>query len=117
MIALRIQVEVGLFWLEELKEDLFFKVISEPPYEVTETGWGEFEIMIKVFVNDPLEKPVTLYHHLQLYPKDEAQAKAKKAVVSEHFDEIVFHEPSEMMHSMLLEAPSIQPLIFKHAYS
>ena len=37
----------------------FVKVITRPPYEVTETGWGEFEVIIKVYFNDPNEKPVS----------------------------------------------------------
>jgi YEATS domain-containing protein 4 len=67
----------------------FYKVIETPPYEVTETGWGEFEIMIKIYFVDPAEKHQTLYHHLQLYPKEEGGLSSQKAVVSEHYDEIV----------------------------
>ena len=33
------------------------------PYEVSETGWGEFEIVIKIHFHDPNEKPVTNYKH------------------------------------------------------
>ena len=33
-------------------------VLSKPPYEVNETGWGEFEIQIKVYFMDPVERPV-----------------------------------------------------------
>ena len=25
------------------------RTVTKPPYEVTETGWGEFEIVIKVY--------------------------------------------------------------------
>lgn len=28
------------------------------PYEVSETGWGEFEIVIKIYFQDPNERPV-----------------------------------------------------------
>ncbi len=38
------------------------RVVMKPPYEITETGWGEFEIVIKIFFNDPNEKPVSSYH-------------------------------------------------------
>ena len=41
------------------------RTVTKPPYEVTETGWGEFEIVIKVYfqvgnnrtiaVTDPLQ--------------------------------------------------------------
>jgi hypothetical protein len=35
-------------------------VVTKPPYEVTETGWGEFEIVIKIYFNDPNEKSVSI---------------------------------------------------------
>ena len=35
------------------------RVITKPPYELTETGWGEFEIVIKIYFNDPNERPVS----------------------------------------------------------
>lgn len=41
---------------------LIFKLVSvvtKPPYEITETGWGEFEIIIKIFFIDPNERPVS----------------------------------------------------------
>ncbi|KAL2916378.1 NuA4 histone H4 acetyltransferase complex and the SWR1 complex subunit [Polyrhizophydium stewartii] len=75
------------------------RVIESPPFEVTETGWGEFEIMIKISFVDSNERPVTLYHQLQLYPKDEAaiQAQGKKPVIINHYEELVFNEPTEDM--------------------
>lgn len=36
----------------------WFSVLVKPPYEVTETGWGEFEVVIKIYFNDPNERPV-----------------------------------------------------------
>lgn len=33
-------------------------VVMKPPYEISETGWGEFEVVIKIFFADPAEKPV-----------------------------------------------------------
>jgi len=35
-------------------------VVLKPPYEVTETGWGEFEVIIKIYFNDPTERPVNI---------------------------------------------------------
>ena len=41
---------------------IVFSVVTKPPFEVTETGWGEFEIAIKIYFHDPNERPVsTLY--------------------------------------------------------
>ncbi|KAG1755348.1 yeats family protein [Suillus lakei] len=43
--------------------------IDKPPFEVSETGWGEFEIQIRItFVAESGEKATTLYHHLKLHP-------------------------------------------------
>jgi len=36
-------------------------VLTIPPFEVHETGWGEFEIQIKIFFTDTTEKPVCCY--------------------------------------------------------
>ncbi|KAG8577947.1 hypothetical protein GDO81_010333 [Engystomops pustulosus] len=36
------------------------RVVTKPPYEITETGWGEFEIIIKIFFIDPNERPVSI---------------------------------------------------------
>ena len=41
--------------------------LIKPPYQITEKGWGEFEIAIKVFFYDPQEEPVTFIHPLRLY--------------------------------------------------
>jgi YEATS domain-containing protein 4 len=35
------------------------RIVTKPPYELTETGWGEFEIMIKIYFHDPNERPVS----------------------------------------------------------
>jgi len=39
---------------------LMIAVVLKPPYEVTETGWGEFEVIIKIYFNDPTERPVNI---------------------------------------------------------
>jgi YEATS domain-containing protein 4 len=70
--------------------------IEEPPFEVTETGWGEFEIQIKVhFIPEASEKPMTLFHFLHLHPygpnKDEEKEKGL-TVDAFQYEEIV-HSP------------------------
>ena len=80
-------------------------VLTSPPFEVHETGWGEFEIQIKIFFTDTTEKPVsaftykqttresllqvTLYHLLRLFQADPLVMAGKKNVVSEQYDEMV----------------------------
>jgi len=39
------------------------RVVYKPPYEVKETGWGEFDIQIKIYFNDLTEKPGTYAYY------------------------------------------------------
>ena len=57
-------------WTQTLYLILSTLVITKPPYEVNESGWGEFEITIKIFFMDPQERPVsihTMYMYVQYY--------------------------------------------------
>jgi YEATS family len=57
---------------------------------VNESGWGEFEIQMKVYFHDSSERALTLFHHLELHHKgDAAAANTGKSVTIEHYDEIV----------------------------
>lgn len=73
------------------------RVVEAPPFELSETGWGEFEIAITLFFhNDVSDKQLDLYHQLKLYPEEEGGTQTtKKPVVVETYDEVVFSEPSE----------------------
>ncbi|CCH58976.1 hypothetical protein TBLA_0B01330 [Henningerozyma blattae CBS 6284] len=45
------------------------RTLETPPFEITETGWGEFEINIKIyFIDSSNEKFLNFYHHLRLHP-------------------------------------------------
>ena len=79
-----------------------------PPYEVSESGWGEFEIQIKLFFHpESNEKPLTLFHYLKLHPynSDEAELELarqqRRPVMSYVYDELVFNEPTEAMYDIL----------------
>ncbi|KAI7877332.1 exocyst complex component Sec5-domain-containing protein [Mucor mucedo] len=79
------------------------RTIESPPFEVSETGWGEFEIMVKIhFHSSTAEKPVVLYHHLRLHPYEDdinGQPWPKdKPVMSLLYDELVFNEPTESLY-------------------
>eukprot|EP01036_Dinobryon_divergens_P024847 gene24847-33334_t len=41
--------------------------VRNQPFEVTESGWGEFEVGIKVFFCEKDEQPVDMIHMLKLY--------------------------------------------------
>lgn len=83
--------------------------IESPPFEVTETGWGEFEITLRVFfVNEASEKNLLLYHHLKLHPYgpgSENIAPGTQPVESYIYDEFVFNEPTEAMFELLTAKP------------
>ena len=63
-------------------------MLLKPPYAVTETGWGEFEVQIKIYFHDPNERPVTIYHILKLFQTDPNVMNGKKPVISEQYDEV-----------------------------
>ncbi|WFD22843.1 NuA4 histone H4 acetyltransferase complex and the SWR1 complex subunit [Malassezia equina] len=97
------------------------------------TGWGEFEIQIKIFfVPEAGEKPLTVLHHLKLHPwptgppvaeapvagtpthvADVAAAAPAAAptappppvVHSWQYEEIVFPEPLEAFYDILIAHP------------
>lgn len=41
--------------------DIPTRIVETPPFEITETGWGEFEFTIKIFFVDPNERTVSMY--------------------------------------------------------
>ncbi|KAF4316813.1 hypothetical protein BBO99_00008431 [Phytophthora kernoviae] len=88
------------------------RVLTEPPYEVTELGWGEFETRIQIYFHDPNERPISIIHLLVLYPPNSQPASTKKVpskpVVSEFYDELVFNEPTEFFYKKLMAGPDRQ---------
>lgn len=87
------------------------RVITKPPYELSETGWGEFEVVIKIFFVDPAEKPVSIFHLLRLFQTDPAIVAGKRNVVSEHYDELVFTDPTNTMFYLLTNPRPLVPAV------
>jgi len=82
-------------------------VFEEPPYEVSATGWGEFDIGIKIFFVDPSEKPVVTSHPLKLFSSvPGTPLSTTEPVVYEYYDELVFNDPTEMLYRSLQEGPA-----------
>ena len=78
------------------------------PFVVNETGWGEFEITIKLYYSSESgEKAQTLYHHLRLHPygkNDEEKARSRQpdgAIIAWNYEEQLFNEPYEVFYNLL----------------
>ncbi len=82
------------------------RVLTAPPFEVHETGWGEFELRMVVNFVDPKEEPVVLLHMLRLHTED-GKPPGRAPVVSEMADDIVFVNPSLQMIDALKREPGV----------
>ncbi|ABN65875.1 yeast chromatin modifying complex protein [Scheffersomyces stipitis CBS 6054] len=86
--------------------------IEKPPYQVTETGWGEFEIIIKIHFHSGAElgvneKNFQIFHGLRLHPfNPQHPTKENGEVHSVLYDELVFQEPTERVFEILTRKPS-----------
>ncbi|CCC10593.1 hypothetical protein SMACR_06465 [Sordaria macrospora] len=83
--------------------------IKGQPFQIHETGWGEFEITMKLYyVPESSEKPQTLYHHLRLHPfgRTEEEKEAMRLnggeVISWVYEEQIFNEPYEPFYDILI---------------
>lgn len=91
------------------------RILSKPPYTISESGWGEFEIMIKIFFHDPVEKPVTFYHLLKLFNNNSDTVIMKdKTLISELYDEIIFTEPTSIMYPLLVNSRPLETALSQH---
>lgn len=99
------------YWLKKVQFKLHetyaqnVRTRDQPPFEVTETGWGEFEIQIKLyFVPESTEKPQTLWHSLKLHPYGpdaDGKRERRDVIVSQNYEEVVFNEPVEQFYDIL----------------
>jgi len=75
------------------------RTLDHPPFEVTEHGWGEFSIPITIHFHDGTF--VNVSHSLRLFPEAGPQ-KTNRPVMSEHYDEVIFVNPSSEMAQLLM---------------
>ncbi|KAK3692517.1 yeats family-domain-containing protein [Podospora appendiculata] len=78
------------------------------PFAIHETGWGEFEIAIKLYyVPESGEKPQTVYHHLRLHPYGRTDEEKETMrlnggeVISWVYEEQIFNEPYDAFYDIL----------------
>ncbi|KAF2868118.1 yeats family-domain-containing protein [Massariosphaeria phaeospora] len=99
-------------WLNKVQFKIFntyenpLRTCESPPFEVSETGWGGFNIDVRLHFQ-PLsgEKAQYRQHFLQLekYGSDEQQAKqeATGCVRAEFLEVVQFNEPTEALYEAL----------------
>lgn len=105
------------YWLKKVQFKLHetyaqsVRTIEQPPFEVQETGWGEFEIQVKLyFVPESNEKPQTLWHSLKLHPYGpdaEGMKERREIVISQNYEEVIFNEPVEPFYEILTGNPGL----------
>ncbi len=84
--------------------------MTAPPYQVSETGWGSFEIGIDIHVRGG-GAPLRIAHVLKLYADSAASSSAPpgpdRPTLSETYDELVFNElPADAaLRASLLRGP------------
>jgi YEATS domain-containing protein 4 len=99
------------YWLRKVQFKLHdtyansVRMIESPPFEVEETGWGEFEIAIKFYFNpESTEKPQQIWHGLKLHPYHgdvEQQKRDRTMISSVCYEEVLFNEPVEHFYDIL----------------
>lgn len=75
------------------------------PMEVSESGWGEFEITIRMLFVDDSTHDISFL--LKLYPAD--GTRPRELCMFEYVDELVFLEPTEHLHQVLQQQQQQQP--------
>ncbi|KAL0479552.1 YEATS domain-containing protein [Acrasis kona] len=78
------------------------RIVDQAPFEVSEQGWGEFEIIIIIYCKDSSIKPIKLRHPLRLWSTDPNVVSTKKPFCEETYDELLFYEPSEDFYKDLM---------------
>ncbi|ELP92362.1 YEATS domain containing protein, putative [Entamoeba invadens IP1] len=96
-------IEVVIFHLHESFSSPHRRK-EQPPFEITENGWGEFEALIEIVFKHNMGS-ITLKHFIMLFNQD----KTKKNYVSHVcFDQVVFINPQEEVFK-LLNSPAVYP--------
>ncbi|TBU12116.1 YEATS-like protein [Hamiltosporidium tvaerminnensis] len=73
-------------------------VETKYPFVLTETGWGEFNINVRISFIDINEKPISLNHFLKLYNEN-----GESGCTNETHDEIIFRSPCNDLYRSLME--------------
>ncbi|TIA87191.1 hypothetical protein E3P99_03334 [Wallemia hederae] len=87
------------------------RTIDRAPFVVSETGWGEFEVVLRLhFAAEAGERPLVLHHMLKLHPWNVTRSIGRDdglppTVHSWQYDEIAFTDPHESFYTLLTNNP------------
>lgn len=81
------------------------RIVTKPPFQIEEEGWGEFEIKIGIYFQDPSENPILLRHMLRLFHPDGSLPVKGRPVISELIDYIIFSNPTIKFYQILQDNP------------
>lgn len=81
------------------------RTFTKLPIEVSESGWGEFDITIRLFFVDDTSHDITFL--LRLFPAD--FTRTRELCLFEYVDELVFFEPTEIMYQALVAQEKSKP--------
>jgi len=106
-------------WLKKVQFKIFHtyttptRIIEEPPFQVEETGWGGFNVEIKLFfIPEVNARQQDRQHYLQLEPygtEAEIQKQIEaKLVRAEYLEIIEFNEPTEALWDILTDEAQFQ---------
>jgi len=101
-------------WLRKVQFKIYHtysnptRLVDTPPFQIEETGWGGFNIEIRLFFAPEVgSKPEYRNHFLQLEPYGSEEVQKKQTedgmVRSEFLDWVEFNEPTEGLFEALTE--------------
>ncbi|KAI0987322.1 hypothetical protein GJ496_005622 [Pomphorhynchus laevis] len=84
------------------------RTLTCSPYEIHETGWGEFDIEITIKFKDLLpDRELTLNYYLRLFSTDESTFKNSQQSKFEIHDSIVFQASDKIKNQDMTEIESL----------
>mmetsp|Transcript_7321 Transcript_7321/g.19005 ORF Transcript_7321/g.19005 Transcript_7321/m.19005 type:complete len:251 (-) Transcript_7321:495-1247(-) len=83
------------------------RIVEAPPFQISEKGWGEFDIVVTIQLRDGGSPTCLVFSHpLKLYHVGDKR-DSKKPVVSEKYDEIIFTMVSEQQQKKFIHAARV----------
>uniref|UniRef100_A0A7E4VNV5 MATH domain-containing protein n=1 Tax=Panagrellus redivivus TaxID=6233 RepID=A0A7E4VNV5_PANRE len=83
--------------------------VEQEPFEVTETGWGEFHVGMRIYFHDSQERQASCTHYLALRAPEVTREGTVPVIMKENYDELVFINPTRKMYELLTDTNDVKP--------